>query len=307
MWTEQGETEAPARAKLVRDPLTKPTTGDWVGLELNPPVIQELLPRRTQVSRKAPGEETVEQVLGANVDRLFLVVGLDRDFNLRRLERYLSVGWASGAQPYIVLNKADLHEDRSELVAAVRRVAGKAPVVETSAATGEGVDALRALLEPGLTVALMGSSGVGKSALTNRLLGVDLREVGEVRETDGRGRHTTVGRELLLAPAGWLLMDLPGLREIQPWEEEGVERAFEDVERFAAECRFRDCQHEVEPGCAVRAAVEAGELDEARVANYRNVLNELERLEQRQSSRASAEPRRQPRRVHRVFRKTPKR
>ncbi|MCB1018821.1 MAG: GTPase RsgA, partial [Acidobacteria bacterium] len=212
LWTAEGEVEAPCRPKLIRRAESKPCTGDWVVLRSHPAVVEAVLPRSSRVARKAPGAQTVEQVLGANVDVLFLVTGLDRDFNVRRLERYLAIARESGARPVVVLNKADISPDLEASLKAVDEVAGDALVLHVSAKTGAGVDGMLELLEPGRTAALIGSSGVGKSALTNRLLGYELRAVGELRASDQKGQHTTVGRELLRAPQGWLLMDLPGIR-----------------------------------------------------------------------------------------------
>lgn len=307
VWTEDGEIEAKARGKLVRSPETRPVTGDWVALSGTPLTVQGVLPRRTRVSRKAPGEKTVEQVLAANLDLLLIVTGLDRDFNLRRLERYLAVAWEGGARPVVVLNKADVCDETDERLTETRRIAGGAAVVLTSAETGAGIDELRSLLAPGRTAALIGSSGVGKSALTNRIFGVELREVGAVRDADGRGRHTTVGREIVRAPDGWLLMDLPGIREIEPWSDEGVEQAFEDVEELTAACRFRDCSHVSEPGCAVREALETGDLDSERWENYKRLSAGLEKLDVRQKELQQAQNRRNVRAVHKAFRHTPKR
>lgn len=303
VWTADGEIEAKARGKLVRSPATRPVTGDWVALCGSPSTVQAVLPRRTKVSRKAPGEKTVEQLLAANLDVLFIVTGLDRDFNLRRLERYLAVAWEGGAQPVVVLNKADVCDEADERVAETRRIAGEAPVVLTSAETGVGLDELRRFLAPGKTAALIGSSGVGKSALTNRLFGAELRAVGALRESDGRGRHTTVGREIVRAPDGWLLMDLPGIREVEPWSDEGFEQTFEDVEQLIAACRFRDCSHGSEPGCAVREALQAGELDADRWQSYQRLQQGLRQLDVRQKELKQTEQRRNVR----AFRRTPKR
>jgi len=307
VWTADGEIEAKARGKLVRSQETRPVTGDWVALSGSPLSVQAVLTRRTKISRKAPGEKTVEQILAANLDVLFIVTGLDRDFNLRRLERYLAVAWEGGAQPLVVLNKADVCDEADERVAETRRIAGDAPVVLTSAETGAGLDELRRFLAPGKTAALIGSSGVGKSALTNRIFGAELREVGTVREGDGRGRHTTVGREIVRAPDGWLLMDLPGIREVEPWSDEGIEQAFEDVEALFAACRFRDCSHVSEPGCAVREALESGDLDAGRWDSYQRLQQGLEKLDARQKELQQAQNRRNVGAVQRAFRKTPKR
>lgn len=307
LWTEQGEVEAPARRKILRSADTKPCAGDWAAFRGEPALIEAILPRRSKLSRKAAGEVTAEQVLAANIDVLFIVAGLDRDYNPRRLERYMAIAWDSGARPVIVLNKADLREDAEELMRRTQEVAGGAEILTTSAATGQGVEAMRALLKPGATAALIGSSGVGKSALTNSLLGCERREVGAVREADGRGRHTTVGRELVLAPEGWVLLDLPGIREVQPWSEAGVEEAFDDIEALIRACRFSDCRHETEPGCAVREAMESGGLDEARYANYCKVQQEAAALGRRKSELAAMENKKNLRRIQKAFRKTPKR
>ena len=306
LWTAQGEVEAPARPKLIRRSESKPCTGDWVVLRSNPPVVEAVLPRSSRVARKAPGAQTAEQTLGANVDVLFLVTGLDRDFNIRRLERYLAIARDSGARPVVVLNKVDISDDLEANLAKVRKVAGDALVLHVSAKTGEGVDGMLSLLEPGKTAALIGSSGVGKSALTNRLLGFELREVGDLRESDQRGKHTTVGRELLQAPAGWLLMDLPGIREVQPIADAGIEETFADVEELMKSCRFRDCSHGKEPGCGVQAALESGALDRARYANYLRMQQELDVLQRKQDDRQGGSAKQEMRRIHKEQRRISK-
>ena len=307
LWTADGDVEAPARQQLLRNPDTRPCTGDWVAYRKEPALIEATLPRRTKLSRKAIGEATSEQVLAANIDVLFIVTGLDRDYNPRRLERYMAIAWDSGADPVITLNKADLCEDPEARLEETRAVAGAAEIILTSAEGEPGVSAMRPFLEPGKTAALIGSSGVGKSALTNRLLGYDRREVGDVRAGDGRGRHTTVGRELVRAPEGWIFMDLPGIREVQPWSESGVEEAFDDVEALVRQCRFSDCKHDTEPGCAIRPALETGELEEARYQNYLKVQEETARLSRRKAELAAIEDKKSLRRVHKRFKKTPKR
>ena len=306
VWTEQGPVEAPARGKLIRDVATRPVTGDWVALELSPPAVQRVLTRRTAVVRKAPGEETVQQVLGANIDTLFLVTGLDRDFNLRRVERFLLIANQSGARPVVVLNKSDVTDEAAALLEKTREVAAGAPVLLTSALEGQGIEQLEEFLGAGDTAAFIGSSGVGKSHLTNRLLGNEVRAVGAVKESDGRGRHTTVGRDLVIAPAGWLLMDLPGIREVQAWTDEGVEDTFADVDAVIEQCRFRDCSHQSEPGCAVREALEDGALSRERYANYRRMRQELQQLAERRDRRAALDEQRELRRVQQAQRRTPK-
>jgi len=306
LWTEEREVEAPARPKLFRRAGSKLCTGDWVALRQDPLVVEAGLPRRTKVARKASGLDTAEQVLGANVDVLFLVQGLDRDFNMRRLERYMSIAWDSGADPVVVLNKADLCNDLDARVAEATEIAKGAPVVPTAALSGEGVDVLLGFLNPGKTAALIGSSGVGKSELTNRLAGGAIREVGAVREADGRGRHTTVGRELIQTPQGWLLMDLPGIREVQPSGEGGMEQTFPDVEALLGQCRFADCSHQGEPGCAIREALSSGELDRSRYENYLKVQRDLDVLNQRKDARLAGEAKQRMRKIHHSTRNRPK-
>ncbi|HYO58879.1 MAG TPA: ribosome small subunit-dependent GTPase A [Archangium sp.] len=259
----------------------RPVVGDWVSfeprLQEGTSVIQAVLPRRTQLVRKAAGRTEAEQVVAANVDVVFLVSALTRDLNPRRLERYLTVAWDSGAQPVVVLTKADLCED---VVAARERIAALAPDVPlhtVSSLTGEGLDVLWQYIGGNRTVALIGSSGVGKSTLINRLLGSARMEVGEVREDD-KGRHTTTHRELFVLPQGGLVIDTPGMRELGLMEsEEGLRTAFVDIEELAAGCRFSDCRHETEPGCAVQEAVRDGRLSPERPENYRKLVQETKK------------------------------
>ena len=277
--------EHPARAEW-------PAVGDWVmaapRAEEGAATVHAVLPRRSRFSRTAAGDRTEEQVVAANVDVVFLVTSLDGDFNLRRIERYLTVAWDSGARPVVVLNKADLCADADARVAEVEAAAPGAPVAVLSAATGRGVDALRALLPPGATGALLGSSGVGKSSLVNALLGRERQAVRAVRADDSRGRHTTTHRELIPLPGGGLIMDTPGMRELQIWsaDDDGLETAFADVEALAARCRFDDCTHENEPGCAVRAALEDGTLKPDRFRSYTKLRREIRYQELRQDQSA---------------------
>ena len=225
-------------------------------------------------SRTASGGQ--EQVLVANVDTVIIVAALNGDLSLRRLERYLTLTWASGAAPVLLLNKADLCDDLPARVAEVQAIAGGAPVLTSSAVVGHGLDALSAYLQPGQTVVLLGSSGVGKSTITNALLGDERQSVRDVREDDARGRHTTTARELFELPGGGLLIDTPGMRSMELSEVgDGLDLAFSDIETLAAECRFRDCAHEMEPGCAVRAAIVAGVLTQDRLAARRKLQREL--------------------------------
>ncbi|MGB7296910.1 MAG: ribosome small subunit-dependent GTPase A [Candidatus Aminicenantales bacterium] len=261
-----------------------PVVGDWVAAEPagdDLALIHAILPRRSAFTRKAAGEAVEAQVAAANIDTVFLVSGLDGDFNLRRIERYLTTAWASGANPVIVLNKADLRPDLERVIAEVHNIASGLPVVAVSAMAENGWRDLEPFLVPGKTVALLGSSGVGKSTLINRLLGEERLPTAPMSDADeGRGRHTTTARELVRLPGGALLIDTPGMRELQLWtDEEGLDKTFDDVERLAARCRFPDCRHEQEPGCAVRAAVEAGVLDRRRLESYHKLRRELRFME----------------------------
>lgn len=262
----------------------RPVVGDWVTVETGTSVIQAVLPRRTQLARKAAGRADEEQVVAANLDVVFLVSALTRDLNPRRLERYLTVAWDSGAQPVIVLTKADLHEDVPEARERIAALAKGVPLHAVSAVTGEGLDALSPYLGNHQTVALIGSSGVGKSTLINRLLGKARQEIGDTREDD-KGRHTTTHRELFVLPQGGLVIDTPGMRELGVMEnEEGVRTAFGDIEELAAGCRFSDCRHENEPGCAVMQALREGRLAPERVENFRKLAREATRHERTRDS-----------------------
>jgi ribosome biogenesis GTPase / thiamine phosphate phosphatase len=269
-----------------------PAVGDWVGVVDAPGgryAIEAVLPRRSKVSRKTPWLKAEEHVLVANVDTVLLVTGLDDDFNVRRLERYLTAAWDSGADPVVVLTKLDVCDDPEKPFAA-EAVAIGMPVLAVSNVTGEGIEELRALLRPQRTVVLLGSSGVGKSTLVNRLAGRFLMPTGDLRR-DGRGRHTTRHRQLLVLPSGAILVDTPGLRELQVWEGD-VDGAFSDVAETAAQCRFNDCAHETEPGCAVQEALASGELDPDRYASYLKLQRELRSIEIRSSARLRSEAKR---------------
>jgi len=281
-----GECHAEAAGKLRRaaeEGADWPAVGDWVAVEIRgaegSALIQEVLPRRSQFARKTPGKKIAEQVIAANVDTALLVTALDGDFNPRRMERYLAQCWESRAKPVVVLNKADACEGAQEKAAEMGKIALGTAVCVMSAKTGSGLDELGSFLQPGRTLAMLGSSGVGKSTLANRLLGQTLQEMQEVRANDSRGRHTTTARQLFVLPGGALLMDTPGLRELQLWDaDDGLAQTFADIDALAEQCRFSDCRHEGEPGCAVEAAMNAGTLDQARLENRRKLLREQEFL-----------------------------
>jgi ribosome biogenesis GTPase len=308
--TDDGETLAEASGGLrhqARGAEDLPGVGDWVGLRPRAlghrAVIQAVLPRRTAFLRRAAGDRAVAQVLAANVDTVFLVMGLDGDYSPRRIERALVLAWESGAEPVVLLNKTDLCPDLAGRRAEVEAVAPGVPVLPIAAKPGEGLEALSPWLGPGRTVALLGSSGVGKSTLVNRLLGREKQRTREVQEADQRGRHTTTHRELILLPGGALLLDTPGLREIQLWSDRGgLEAAFGDVLRRAAACRFRDCRHLHEPGCAVRAAVEAGEIDASRLESFHKLGAELRALEIREDPLKRREERGRWKAIHKSLR-----
>jgi len=308
VWTEGGEVDAaPTGALRYESPLW-PVVGDWVTLRKERRVIERVLERRTTLSRKQPGRKASEQVLAANVDVLFIVSGLDRDYNARRLERYLVVARESGARPVILLNKADLAEelgfDLDEAVRQTRALAREVTVLPLSAMTDCNVDALTAELAPGETAAMIGSSGVGKSTILNRLLGIERQRTGAVRTGDDRGRHTTTARELFMMPDGALWIDMPGLREVQLWGcDEAVDGGFDDIHELAAACRFRDCTHSGEPGCEV---VNAG-LDEARLSNYHKLRRELEFLERKTNPELERQTRAKWKAIHKAVRRHPKR
>jgi ribosome biogenesis GTPase len=283
-----------------------PAVGDWVVIQPRPQedeaTIHYVLQRKTKFSRKIAGLKTEEQILAANIDTVFLVSGLDSDFNLRRIERYLSVVWESGASPIIVLNKADICDDINQKVREVESVAFGVQLLVISALHKQGTEALTAILERGRTGALLGSSGVGKSTITNLLLGSERQKVREIRKGLGRGKHTTPHRELIPLPSGGLIIDTPGMREFQLWSGgEGLKESFEDVEALAKKCRFRNCQHDHEPDCAVREAMQRRSLDPQRFQSYHKLQREIHYVKRKQDERAASLEKERWKRLTRIF------
>ena len=268
-----------------------PAVGDWVAVRPVPgenrAIIEALLQRKSQFVRKAAGKQTEAQVVGANMDWVFVMMSLNQDFNARRLERYLVLAWESGASPVVILSKSDLCNDTGAAVTTIREANPNLPIHAISTLTGEGLQELRSYLAAGKTIALLGSSGVGKSTLVNHFLGMPSLKTQPIRAQDDRGRHTTTTRQLFLLSGGALVLDTPGLRELQLWEaEDGVQMAFEEVEALARQCRFRDCAHQNEPGCAVQEALTAGTLDGKRFESYEKLKREMKHLAIRQDGQA---------------------
>jgi ribosome biogenesis GTPase len=300
VYTESGEAVAEAAGSLLyrSEPWDLPAVGDWVAVRQYAPadlaIIHEVLPRRTKFSRRSSGQRADEQVIAANIDLLIIVCGLDHDFNLRRLERYLVAAAESGAELLIVLNKSDLCEHAAAREREVRAIAPHCAVLSISALERSTAEALMTYIAAGRTAALAGSSGVGKSTIVNQLLGSAAQLTSPTRESDGRGRHTTTQRQLFLLPNGGLILDNPGMRELQLWPENAsLDVGFSDIELIAARCAFRDCSHSGDQGCAIAPALASGELDETRWQSYRKLQRELRHtaLELDQNARREAKER----------------
>jgi ribosome biogenesis GTPase len=285
-----GELWASVRGALRRSATTRealPAVGDWVLVQHDPPqaTIHSLFQRRTKFARKMAGNRTEQQIVAANIDTLFLVTSLNRDFNLRRLERYLALAWESGAQPVVILNKTDLCDNSDEYLAPTKSIVGTTQIILCSALTGSGRPELRERVRIGGTTALLGSSGVGKSSLINAIVGDKLQLTAAVRPDDDRGRHTTTARQLILVPGGGILIDTPGMREVQLWDaSDGLDAAFSDIERLARSCKFRDCRHASEPGCAVRQAIAADQFAEDRLDSFHKLEREQLFLESKRNA-----------------------
>jgi ribosome biogenesis GTPase / thiamine phosphate phosphatase len=287
-------------------PADFPAVGDWVAATREGDAVQitAVLARRTQFARRMAGPKPAQQVVAANVDIAFLVTGLDHDYNLRRIERYLTLAWESGAKPVIVLNKADLREDLEAVLAEVEAIALGVPIHAVSATQGSGLEDLAGRIAPGETAALLGSSGVGKSTIVNALLGVERQAVQDVRADDSRGRHTTTHRELIPLPKGGILLDTPGMRELQVWGEgDGLDQTFEDIAARAVECRYRDCTHTNEPGCAVVAALDSGALAQARYASYQKLQREFAHLRRREDRQEQLKEKARWKQIHKEIKR----
>jgi ribosome biogenesis GTPase len=296
LYTPNGEITARIAGRmrhLAEREFQKPVAGDWVAVKPDKDekgaIIQAILPRKSKFSRKAPGEQIKEQIISANIDTVFIVSSLDggRGHSLRRIERYLTLAWNSGSSPVIVLNKADLCPDVDSIIRQVEEIAPGVPIHPVSGKDKTGMDFLKTYFYEGQTVALLGPSGVGKSTIINALLGFDRQATGCVREYDLTGRHTTTSRELIMMPGGGMVIDTPGMRELQLWaDEENLQASFNDIEELAEKCRFNNCSHNTKPGCAIINAINQGELDPQRLESYRKLQSEIAYISSAKASSA---------------------
>jgi len=281
-----------------------PAVGDWVCLkqvdEFHPYQIIKLIPRINKLSRKVSGEKSEEQVIASNIDIVFIVTSADQDFNIRRLERYCASINEISAQPIIILNKIDICNDYKQYLLDIEENLPNITTLSISAKTSENIDEVIQYIKPGNTIVLVGSSGVGKSTLINNILGYNRQTVGEIREKDGKGKHVTTSRELIVIPNGGMLIDNPGIRELQLWSSEiGISKTFEDIEELSRQCRFSDCTHNAEPGCAVKKTIEMGQLSQERVDGYKKLLREQDYLNTRKNT---YEKRKKDRKLSKIYR-----
>lgn len=311
LYAEAGEVQSQHSGRLLHHAQSKQelaAVGDWVAARPTPgesmATIEAVLPRRSRFSRKVAGELTEEQIVAANIDTVFLVMGLDGDYNPRRLERYLVMAYESGASPVVLLNKSDVAADH--LAAHLDEISSLAvgiPVHALSARTGHGLDVFERYMGPGRTAALLGSSGVGKSTLVNALMGEERLKTSDVRAGDSRGRHTTRHRHLILLPGRGLLIDTPGMRELQLWTQEGARETFDDVAALAEGCHFTDCRHLEEPRCAVKQAIADGTLEAGRLENYLKLQAEVQALDRRKDVRAQMDEKRKMKTINQSLKK----
>lgn len=311
LFSTQGDLTGSLPGRIIAQASSKaelPTVGDWVltapadGQDPGSVTIERTLDRWSKFSRKQAGDKILEQVIAANIDTVFLVSSLDVNFNVNRIERYLVLAWSSGADPVVVLNKADLCSDTADRILRLKTVSMGTPILLVSALTGEGVDLLRPYIAAGQTAAFLGSSGVGKSTIINRLLGYDRFDTRDVRKSDSKGRHTTTFREMCRLDSGGMIIDTPGMREIQIWtDESSLARSFSDVEDYALLCRFRDCQHKSEPDCAVQEAIKEGKLEMTRLESLRKFQQELSLLVERQDASIRSEKKKEQGKFARSF------
>ncbi len=305
--TTKGEIIANLSGSIIKSIKNKselPTVGDWVCLqkidEFRPYNIVKIIPRINKLSRKVSGEKSEEQIIASNIDIVFIVTSADQDFNIRRLERYLTIINEIGAQPIIILNKIDIADNVKKYISKIKNNLPNVIYILISAKTSENIDEIMQYIKPGKTIVLVGSSGVGKSTIINNLLGYKRQTVGEIREKDSKGRHITTSRELIILPNGGLIIDNPGIRELQLWSSDiGISKTFDDIEKLSFQCRFSDCNHDSEPGCAIKNAIEKGELSQERVDSYKKLLSEQDYLNNR---RNTYERRKKDRKLGKIYR-----